>query len=139
MKNKMPVLLNDGQCQFGIFTSGRFMLCNQTQKSFYCAQSTKVEYIPPRYVKKLLSQQSTMSILHTYLLHFHIFHFHAPYRIAKNNVILSLFLPTQPFRFKKICQKRLCSTHSFYYVCMWYAQPPCFPPLALICQIFFFS
>ena len=58
-------------------------------------------------------------ILHTYLLHFHIFHFHAPYRIEqkKNNVILSLFLPTQPFLLlKKICQKRLCS---FYYIAMY--------------------
>ena len=58
-------------------------------------------------------------IVHTYLLHFHIFHFHAPYRIEqkKNNVILSLFLPTQPFLLlKKICQKRLCS---FYYIAMY--------------------
>ena len=58
-------------------------------------------------------------IVHTYLLHFHIFHFHAPYRIEqkKNNVILSLFLPTQPFLLlKKFCQKRLCS---FYYIAMY--------------------
>ena len=38
-------------------------------------------------------------------------------RAKKNNVILSLFLPTQPFLLlKKICQKRLCS---FYYIAMY--------------------
>ena len=116
----MPVLLNDGQCQFGIFTSGRFMLCNQTQKSVYCAQSTKVEYIPPRYVKKLLSQQSTMCVYTTYLLttlSYFSFSCTLSNRAKKNNVILSLFLPTQPFLLlKKICQKRLCS---FYYIAMY--------------------
>ena len=119
----MPVLLNDGQCQFGIFTSGRFMLCNQTQKSVYCAQSTKVEYIPPRYVKKLLSQQSTMCVYTTqyiptnYTFIFFIFMHLIEQSKKKNNVILSLFLPTQPFLLlKKICQKRLCS---FYYIAMY--------------------
>ena len=105
----------------------------KNQSTVHSQQSTKV--------CKKAAQPAEHYVPTTYLLHFHIFHFHAPYRIAKNNVILSLFLPTQPFlHFKKNLSKTTMQYTQFLlamYVCGMHSRHV--SPLQRLYVKYFFS